>query len=170
MLLLLPACSPGGAAPGAGTPPHEAGAVVERVACEGLELSLLAAPPTREGLRAAFGQPDSIAVTTEPNRHVENVTDSLFVVRYPGLLVSMRKPGGGNDMADHVEITDGRFVRYPWLAPGALAETVLTSLGEPTERGAASMTYDCNLGADQPVTFHMHAGRVTSVTIDYYVD
>lgn len=67
--------------------------------------------------------PACIAVSTEPNRHVDNVTDSLFVVRYPGLLV--------------------------------------TSLGDPTERAAASITYDCNLGADQPITFHLQAGRVS---------
>jgi hypothetical protein len=73
-------------------------------------------------------------------------------------------------MADHVEITEPRYVRHDRLAPGVTAAQVLAVLGEPTERDHARLVYDCNLGADQPVTFHLRNGRVASVTIDYYVD
>lgn len=147
----------------------DAGAV-EPIACEGLESSLLPVPATRAALRDRFGAPDSIRATTEPNRHVAGATDSLFVVYYPGLLISLRTPSGGRDMADRVEVTDGRYVRHAALRIGAPAAQVLAALGTPNTRDATRLVYDCGEGAEQPVTFTLQHGVVAAITIDYYVD
>lgn len=174
--LLLTACSAGGANPDTQVSnpetesPTPGTVAIEPVPCEELELAILTVAPTRAELRSAFGEPDSAATETEPNRHVEGAADSLFVVHYPGLVVSIRKPEGGEDMADRVEVTAPRYIRYPWLAPGASAQQVEASLGDPTDGDPERLTYNCNLGADQPVTFQLRDGRVTAVTIEYYVD
>lgn len=133
-------------------------------------MSLIAATPTRAGLRSSFGAADSISVATEPNRHMPDVVDSLFVVHYPGLVATLRKPGGGDDMPDLVEITSARYVQPAQLAPGVTAAQVTAILGEPTAQDEGSLIYDCNLGANQPVTFHLRNGRVASISIDYYLD
>ncbi len=143
---------------------------LEPVSCEGLEMSLIAAAPTRAGLSSVFGPADSISIATEPNRHMPDVVDSLFVVHYPGLVGILRKPGGGDDMPDLIEITAARYVQPTQLAPGVSAEQVKAVLGEPTGQDADRLVYDCNLGANQPVTFHLRDGRVESISIDYYLD
>lgn len=173
LLVLVCGCTAGNSAPA----PEESGgsgegppAELVPVSCEGLETTLLAAMPTRAGLRSSFGEPDSISVATEPNRHMPNVVDSLFVVHYPGLVASLRRPGGGGDMPDLIEITETRYVQPAQLAPGVTAAQILAVLGEPTERDDDRLVYDCNLGANQPVTFHLRNDRVASITIDYYLD
>src|SRR5690606_26552611 len=143
---------------------------VEPIACAGLETSILVVPATRDALRDRFGPADSTRTTTEPNRHMPEATDSLFVVYYPGLVAGLRKPSGGDDMADLVEITDGRYVRHEALRIGASAARVLAALGEPGQRDPSSLVYDCGEGADQPVTFMLRNGAVAAITIDYYVD
>lgn len=143
---------------------------VEPIACAGLETSILVVPATRGALRDRFGPADSTHTATEPNRHMPEATDSLFVVFYPGLVVSLRRPSGGDDMADLVEITDGRYVHHAALRIGAPAARVLAALGEPVRRDAAALVYDCTEGAEQPVTFLLRNGAVAAIRIDYYVD
>jgi hypothetical protein len=141
-----------------------------RVDCVGLEISILATEPSRSALRARFGAPDSVISAVEPNRHVEGAVDSLFVVHYPGLLVSIRTPTGAADLADHVEITDARYIRHAQLAIGASEAQIAAVLGPPTRRTPEAMIYECGAGAEQPVTFRLQAGVVRSIMIDYYVD
>lgn len=140
------------------------------IACEGLETSILSAPATRAGLREAFGDPDSTSSKTEPNRHVPGAIDSLFVVHYTGLVARLRKPPDGPDLAEYVRVTETRYLRYPDLGIGARSSDIVKTLGEPTETDPASLVYDCGMGAEQPVTFHLGDGVVESIEIDYYVD
>jgi hypothetical protein len=138
--------------------------------CDGLHYEILKVPATREAFAAAFGQPDSTAVATEPNRHIPGAVDSLFTVHYPGLLMDIRTPPGSRDMATHVRVTDDRYLAYPGLGMGTSAARVEEVLGEPRERAADYLRYQCGEGAEQPVTFRIAGGRVSAVEIDYYVD
>jgi hypothetical protein len=179
LFVLLGACtgrdSPDSAG-GGDVPAADAGtgepAAMDDVAlsCETLPVALLRARPTRAGLRARFGEPDSIAVDVEPNRHVRDAVDSLFIVRYDGLHVAIRKPQGGDDMTESVEVSDNRFLRFPDVGIGATAATLEGTLGEPTERADDRLIYDCGMGTDEPTTFFLRDGRVTRIRIDHYVD
>jgi hypothetical protein len=137
--------------------------------CGELLESGLRAEPTRAALRAAFGEPDSVRGWTEPNRHIPDVVDSLFVVSYDGLRLELRKPPGGGDMADLAVVTDGRFLARAGLGPGAPAERIVSVLGEPRERGADALRYDCG-DVSAPVTFRLAGGTVRVVELDYYLD
>lgn len=176
MVLFAAACAPDGA------PPEDAPgrvevaedrqepAAVEAIACEDLARTILAVEPARASLRRQFGAPGSVTATTEPNRHVPDRVDSLFVVRYPGLTASLRKPGGGEDMVDAVVVTESRFLAHPAIGMGTREERVLATLGEPTRRTAESLVYDCGEHVEEPVTFHLRDGLVLRIEIDYYLD
>jgi hypothetical protein len=138
--------------------------------CEDLHYRILEVPATRDAFAAAFGQPDSVAASTEPNRHIAGAIDSLFTVHYPGAHLEIRTPPGGRDMATHVRVTDNRYLAYPGIGPGTAAARVQAVLGEPRERAVGYLRYQCGEGAEQPVTFRIAAGRVSAVEIDYYVD
>jgi hypothetical protein len=126
--------------------------------------------PTRERLRNRFGPADSTELTTQPNRHVEGVTDSLFTVYYPRLTVRLHKPGGDEALVSHATVEDNRYLAFPRIGIGAWADSVSAALGPPTERSADRLTYICGMGAEQPVHFELQEGRVARVIIDYYVD
>lgn len=177
LLVALIACAP--EAPPSEEPPAAARApadsveppsAVEALSCEGLAWTILEAEPTREGLAAGFGRPDSIVVSTEPNRHVRGRIDSLFAVHYPGLVSHLRKPEGGRDMADHAVVTANRFLAHPEIGIGVPESRVTQALGEPTRRTGGSLVYECGDGAEEPVTFHLADGVVRRIEIDYYLD
>lgn len=145
-------------------------ASVADLTCENLEQDILDAAPTRAALAEAYGEADSIRVATEPNRHMAGATDSLFVVYYPGMVVDLRKPENGDDLVDHVEISDNRYLRYPAIGIGAPIDRVARVLGTPKLRDARRVVYDCGLGAEQPVTFMLDQGIVRRIIVDYYLD
>ena len=91
------------ALPSVPEPPFDS-ASLTGLTCITLMDSVFLAPSTRAALQQAYGSPDSVNASTEPNRHVTGVTDSLFHVHYPGLTARFRKPGGGSDL-----ITLGRY-------------------------------------------------------------
>lgn len=138
--------------------------------CEDLHATMLKVAPTREAFAAEFGAPDSITRSAEPNRHDPAATDSLFTVYYPQLVLDIRTPAGARDMATHVAVQDNRYLAYPGIGIGAAASKVEETLGAPTERGPGSLTYQCGMGAEQPVTFSIADGRVRAVDIAWYVD
>jgi hypothetical protein len=140
------------------------------VPCDGLESSILAAPPSRAGLRAAGGAPAQVEAATEPNRHVPGAIDSLFTVRYRDLVADLRTPSGGRDMAERVVVTGSRWVRHDGLGIGAPAAQVTAILGEPTARRPDALVYDCGMHTEQPVTFQLAGNVVERIEIDYYVD
>jgi hypothetical protein len=138
--------------------------------CEGLEETILRAAPTRAALAETFGPPDSVHAATEPNRHIPEATDSLFTVFYPGLRVDIRTPPSARDMATHVEIRDNRYIAFPAIGIGAREARLMDALGEPTRRADRSLTWDCCMHVEQPVTFHFADGAVRRIEISYYVD
>lgn len=143
---------------------------VERVACEGLETSIIAAPLTRAGLRERFGAPDSVAGTVEPNRHVQGAIDSLFTVYYPGLQASFRTPTDARDLISRATISSNHYVRYIQIGIGTSAAQVRAALGSPGQQNSTELIYDCNEEANQPVTFRLRDGVVEAISIEYYVD
>ena len=44
-------------------------------------------------------------MTTEPNRHLPDATDSLFDLSYPGLEASIRQAANGNELVHRVKET-----------------------------------------------------------------
>ena len=163
-----PSEHPAGREPAAGdgqTPP-----AVEEIACQDLARTILAVEPLRASLAREFGAPDSIVATVEPNRHVPGRMDSLFVVHYSGLTSFLRKPGGGQDMMDHVVVTENRFLSHPSIGVGVSGDRVIAALGEPTRRTAESLVYDCGMHVEEPVTFHLEDHVVRRIEIDYYLD
>jgi hypothetical protein len=138
--------------------------------CDDLHDEILKVPATRQAFSAEFGRPDSVISSVEPNRHVPDAVDSLFVVHYPGLVMDIRTPEGARDMAAHVRVDDNRYLAYPAIGIGATAERIEEVLGEPRERGDGYLTYQCGIGAEQPVRFSISDGRVTAIDIAYYVD
>lgn len=143
---------------------------MEEIACEDLARTILAVEPVRSSLERKFGAPDSVVASTEPNRHVRGRVDSLFVVHYSGLTASLRKPGGGEDMVDHVTVTESRFLAYPAIGVGVPEDRVIAALGEPTRRTRQSLVYDCGEHIEEPVTFHLADGVVRRIEIAYYLD
>lgn len=140
------------------------------VSCDDLATTMLDPVPTRDHLQSRFGPADSIGLTTQPNRHLEGVTDSIFTVHYPGLTVRLHKPGGAEALVSHATVEDNRYLAFPRIGIGAREDSVVAALGAPTDRTTDRLTYSCGIGAEQPVHFVIGQGRVARVTIDYYVD
>lgn len=138
--------------------------------CDDLAAVMLDPVPMRDRLQSRFGPADSLEVTTQPNRHLEGVTDSIFTVHYPGLTVRLHKPGGAEALVSHVTVGDNRYLAFPRIGIGAPEDSVVAALGPPTDRTTHRLTYSCGIGAEQPVHFELDRGRVARVTIDYYVD
>jgi hypothetical protein len=149
---------------------HSPTSVADTISCAGLHDRILRVPPTRAAFLAEFGTPDSVTGSIEPNRHVPDAVDSLFVVFYPGLVMNIRTPQGGRDMATGVTIHDDRYLAYPEIGMETSAERVTATLGTPTRRRDDQLIYDCDTVVEQPVAFRIVDGRVARIDISYYVD
>jgi len=132
--------------------------------------SVFLAPSTRAALLQLYGAPDSSSVSTEPNRHVTGVIDSLFQVHYPGLTARFRKPGGGSDLITLLEATENRYLRYPSVGIGARGDRLLQVLSDASIVTDDRIEYNCGMGADEPVTFWLVGGQIRRVSKSYYVD
>ena len=142
----------------------------DTISCAGLHDRILRVPPTRAAFLSEFGTPDSVTGSSEPNRHVPDAVDSLFVVFYPGLVMNIRTPPNGRDMATGLTIRDNRYLAYPDIGMGTPAARVTATLGTPTRRRDDMLIYDCDAVVEQPVSFRIVDGRVARIEIAYYVD
>ena len=126
---------------------------------------------SRQEVIAVLGRPDSARSVAEANRHDPAVTDSLVVLYYPGLRLDYRV-SGGKDLLEVTDVSDNRYLKYPMIGVGASATNIIHALGPPWERTDSAYSYDCGrcIGADEPVIFHLAAGRVTNVEYQFYVD
>jgi hypothetical protein len=160
------------APPGGAAPAIDATDTVAAVplTCEDLHETILRVPPTRRALAAAFGAPDSVHASAEPNRHVPGATDSLFTVYYPGMVLDIRTPQDARDMATYVRLEDDRYLAFPGIGIGTSRERLEDVLGTATQSDAETLIWDCGTAVEQPVTFHLADGRVAAITIAYYVD
>lgn len=124
----------------------------------------------RAEIRRALGAPDTVDVSTEPNRHVLESTDSLLTIVYAGVSFRLRRPGPGGELIENVTVRDNKYLRF---APGTGASeaAVLEALGEPAARAEDELIYACGTGAvDDPVTFRLANGNVAEIVFAYYVD
>jgi hypothetical protein len=160
-LLTLFAC--GGARP--------PGATAEERCANWVERGLTVDARTRATLRETIGAPESVDVTTEPNRHIPDGIDTLVTVDYPGVAFSIRKPPEGGDLTERVVVNDNRWLRWTDPGIGTTVERVITSLGEPTDREETLLRFSCGRGiVEEPVTFVLENGRVSEILFDFYVD
>ncbi len=135
--------------------------------CDDLESQILPREPTRRTLRDAFGEPDETSVTTEPNRHDPQVTDSLFTLTWPGSEFRVRK-ATGDDFPVRAEISEPGVMEPDLI--GVDTARVVEVLGQPRRRSDGELVYDCGMGASEPVTLYVEDGAVTGVRVSYYVD
>jgi hypothetical protein len=154
--------------------PAEGWSVEPRVptADEFTQHGLLPIGQTRDELRARLGEPLELRSTTVPNRHVEGVTDTLFEVVYPGLVVNIHRPGAvEGEFVSHVDVEDNRYLRFPAVGIGTTRDALERALGPPHERSENEYVYLCEtcLGADEPVIFYFEDDRVRRIRFTYYV-
>ncbi|MGI9037530.1 MAG: hypothetical protein ACR2GQ_01595 [Gemmatimonadota bacterium] len=132
---------------------------------------------TRAELREGLGRPEDIEVELAENRHDASSTDSLFVVRYPGLRFSLNRPGPvGHDLLTEVVLTDrGQEV------PGGIRPGSTTRADVEDALGPADSTLPLadtlvlvhatpNPGAEEYVQFYVVAGVVERIRWIPYVD
>jgi hypothetical protein len=150
-------------------PPFDS-ASVAGLTCLTLMDAVFRAPLTRGELIQAYGAPDSMHTSTEPNRHVPGVVDSLFRVFYRGLTAGFRKPGGGSDLITQMEATDNRYLGYPSIGIGARRDRLIQVVSDTYLVTDDRVEYDCGMGANEPVTFWLVAGQIRRVSKTYYVD
>ena len=134
---------------------------------EGLKLKAR----TRSALQAEAGQPLTTSVTVEPNRHVPNVQDSIFLFEYDGMSVQLRKPGPGGEMFEYVAVTDRKWLNFPFFRPGVSVENLTQAIGQPQRRAGDRLIYTCGGGeVEEPVVFVTENGAVARIVFNYYVD
>ena len=125
---------------------------------------------TRAGLLGKLGVPDSLEWSV---MQMAGSEDSLFVVRYPGLAVSMHKPAGGTEIVDQVRITDNMHLRYPQAGIGTSADALKAQFDTITPLEAnEQLIYNCHSHAanDNPVAFQLRADTVVEIIYTYYMD
>jgi len=168
ILALLTLLGCGGEGVGGARPP---GAGAEERCANFVTRSLTVEARTRTALREALGAPESVDVTTEPNRHIPDGTDSLVTVSYPGVAFSLRKPPEADDLMERIVVRDNRWLRWSEPGIGATSEDVTLILGEPAERDATLLRYSCSTGiVEEPVSFVLENGRVREIVFEFYVD
>ena len=150
-------------------PPFDS-ASLAGMTCLTLMDAVFLAPLTRAELLQAYGAPDSVHASTEPNRHVPGVLDSLVQVHYHGLSAEFRIPGGGSDLITRMDATDNRYLRYPSIGIGARRDRLIQVVSDTSLVTDDRVEYDCNMGANEPVTFWLVSGQVRRVSKTYYVD
>lgn len=173
-LLLLWGCAGGESADLPRTGDVDAGAPTVQVDLpdreEFVRNGLIHPGETRAALAERLGPPDSIHFEVVANRHVPNVTDSLFTVHYRDLTAGIHRPGSGGELLSSVEVTGNRHLRHPVIGMDAAA--MLAAFGPPDERTDSTLTYRCTtcIAGDDPVIFTLESGEVRRVRFGYYVD
>jgi hypothetical protein len=153
--------------PTAGAQPQDSKAKCEQFAREGLKLKAR----NRAGLDAEAGRPDKTTVQVVPNRHNPNQQDSIIRLEYDGMIVQLRKPGPGGEMFEYVSVDKRKWLNFPFFKPGVPAENVIAAIGEPQQRDANHLVYNCGgREVDNPVVFELKGGDVERIVFNYYVD
>jgi|SRR5688572_5758094 len=142
-------------------------AACQQFAREGLKLKAR----NRAELDAEIGDPGYMQVTTEPNRHVPNAQDSIIRLEYGGMTVQVRRPGPGGELLEQVEVSERKWLNFPYFRPGVSANDVIAALGEPQRRESNRLIYNCSESeAEEPIVFELEDGAVQRIVFNYYVD
>jgi hypothetical protein len=167
--LLLAACSEPAQRPEAAPVSNatDVTAGCEQFAREGLKLKAR----SRAGLEAEAGRAAQTTVRVEPNRHVPNAQDSIFLFEYDGLSVQMRKPGPGGEMFEYVAVHKRSWLNFPYFKPGVDTSQIIKAIGQPQRREGDNLVYTCgNAEVEEPVVFETRDGAVQRIVFNYYVD
>ena len=125
---------------------------------------------TRAGLLGTLGVPDTLEWTV---MQMAGSEDSLFVVRYPGIAVSLHRPTGGTEIVDQVRITDNTHLRYPQAGIGTSSDALKAQFDTvaPLEANG-QLIYNCHShpANDNPVAFQLRADTVVEIIYTYYMD
>ena len=125
---------------------------------------------TRAGMLGTLGVPDTLEWSVMSMAGSE---DSLFVVRYAGLAVSLHKPTGGTEIVDQVRVTDNAHLRYPQAGIGTSATALKAQFDTvaPLEANG-QLIYNCHshVANDNPVAFQLRADTVVEIIYTYYMD
>lgn len=170
-LLVLAACSDQAerpsSAPVADARSQTAGAGCEQFTREGLKLKAR----TRAELLTEAGRPSKTEVEVVANRHAPDQQDSIIRLEYDGMTVQLRKPGPGGEMFEYVSVSKRKWLNFPFFKPGVPAENVISALGEPQQRDAQRLVYECGDGeVENPVVFELDGDAVERIVFSYYVD
>jgi hypothetical protein len=145
----------------------------------GIALFFMAGPvdvgSTRDGLAAALGQPDSVAMTVLANRHDPAVTDSVFTLHYDGLIATVHRAGyDGRELLTGLTVLSDRFLQPDTpVRLGASASAVRLALGEPDESDADALVYlcdECLAAGYEAVRFHLVGDVVRRIEVHYWLD
>jgi hypothetical protein len=168
-ILLLAACSEPAEQANNRPPadPAKAAAACQQFTRDGLKLKAR----TRAQLVAEAGGPLDTGERVEPNRHTPGAQDSIIRFVYDGMIVQVRKPGPSNEMFEHVTVSSRKWLNFPYFRPGLTEANLTGVLGEPQQRAAGKLTYECGGGeVENPVVFEMKDGAVQRIVFNYYVD
>ena len=69
-----------------------------------------------------------------------------------------------------MDATDNRYLRYPSIGIGARRDRLIQVVSDTSLVTDDRVEYDCNMGANEPVTFWLVGGQVRRVSKTYYVD
>lgn len=163
-LLLFAACST--EAPPAQDPPLSGQVVTEKISCVDVaEHGLTFSGRTRAAIKQELGEPTRLQAGAGAG------ADSVFVMEYPGLRLSLHGSSGG-ELADEARISDNRYLTHPAAGIGAAADSIVALLGEPNSREDSALIYVCHsdAGSDDPITFLLAKDTVRELVYTWYMD
>lgn len=128
-------------------------------------------------IEETLGAPTSADTSVEPNRHVRNAADSLFVLRYDRLTFELNRPGPvDRELLTSVALTDADRELPGGVRIGTTTRYDLTSdLGAPestrSRRDTTILSYTPpSRAADRSVEFHLVDDTLRRVRWVPYVD
>jgi hypothetical protein len=103
----------------------------------------------------------------EPNPHNSSITDEFRKIRFEGLETYgwMRTPEEYSPIYIRISSSGWKLPKY--LTVGVASDKVYDTLGQPNKKDDDKLEY---WGETEHVTFHLDAGRVIRISLDYYLD
>jgi len=128
---------------------------------------------TREELYQNLGRPDSIAVETTNNCHVENVVDTIFTYNYSGITVQTYKGKyvNGGTLLTKVIVTDSLYKNIYDLNVGSSENEIFSVFGPPKKyKNNSIYLYEVIIGAPDGLLFYIEKGEIIKIIRNYYND
>ncbi len=114
-----------------------------------------------------------VVVRTEPNRHVEGVTDSIRSLRCDGIEVQTLVSPVASDpsgLLTRVEVTAPGHGLPAYMEIGQSVRAALSRLGPPAARENGQLVYPLDGESESRMSVEEDAGKVRAVRWDWYVD
>ena len=126
---------------------------------------------SRADVHARFGEPDSTVVSTEPNRHMPDATDTIVRLHFPETSAQLRT-AGGRDLLEMVEFRGNQHLPADAPVMGTSRERIRTAYGTPEYAAGDTLAYMCNAteAGGETVRFVFRQDSLMSVAVGFYVD